>query len=323
MIKKTVNWVRKNFAALALATASVEKNVLGQNAKELEGNISNEQRHNQGTLADSLERGEITQEVKELRWRMFKILEASDKMMVSSISVDGDGYHELDVKKYDSKTIKSALRKVNVDDFDDYPLEMVIDNKDITLSNSDVINDNIKIYDLDERQDSVKEISGDTSATLGEISSEEYHSTIKAEKPIKVVRDLMTKFNIENYTKKLNIRSINDNEKLLEFYVSKYPDEFNRKSRLFLSELKRVIDRPRNASMLELSGVGFTTYKSTGVKDFHQYQYQITKFDKIIEFNGHYVIKFKANVIVNGIYLLEKYRLDELDKKYEKKERKN
>jgi len=75
--------------------------------------------------------------------------------------------------------------------------------------------------------------------------------------------------------------------------------------------------------MLELSGVGFTTYKSTGVKDFHQYQYQITNFDKIIEFNGHYVIKFKANVIVNGIYLLEKYRLDELDKKYEKKERKN
>ena len=199
---------------------------------------------------------------------------------------------------------------------------MVIDNKDVTLGGMDAINDEMKIYDLAERKANVKEVSGVTTTTLGIIDSESYHSSIKSEKPIKVIRDLRPKFEIEKYSKKLNVRKINDSERLLEFYVSIYPDEYDRTSRMFLSELKRVIKNPRISDMIEISGVGFTTYKSIGVKDFHQYQYKITGFDKVVEFNGHYVIKFKADVIVNGEYLLEKYRLKELDEKYSKKESK-
>ena len=321
-MSKVKNWIRKNFAALALATASVEKDTLGQSSQELEGTIGHFQRHNQGTLADALDRGEITQEVKELRWRMFKVLEASDKMLISSLSVDEEGYHTLDVNKVDPVAMQVRLRKVKIDDFDDYPLEMVIDNKDVTLGGMDAINDEMKIYDLAERKANVKEVSGVTTTTLGIIDSESYHSSIKSEKPIKVIRDLRPKFEIEKYSKKLNVRKINDSERLLEFYVSIYPDEYDRTSRMFLSELKRVIKNPRISDMIEISGVGFTTYKSIGVKDFHQYQYKITGFDKVVEFNGHYVIKFKADVIVNGEYLLEKYRLKELDEKYSKKESK-
>jgi hypothetical protein len=105
--------------------------------------------------------------------------------------------------------------------------------------------------------------------------------------------------------------------------VSIYPDEYDKRSKLFLSELKRAIKNPRVINMLDITAVGFTTYKAIGVKDFHEYQYKITGFDKIVEFNGHYIIKFKSEVIVNGEYLLEKYRLSELDKKYENKERKD
>jgi len=322
MMKKITNWFKRQMAALALATASVERDTLNQTSKELEGIIGHEQKYNQGTLADALDRGEITQEVKELRWRMFKVLEASDKMLISSLSVDEEGYHTLDVKKVDPVAMQVRLRKVKIDDFDDYPLEMVIDNKEVTLGGMDVINDEMKIYDLEERKANIKEVSGVTTTTLGVIDSESYHSSIRGEKPIKVIRDLRPKFEIEKYTKKLNVRKINDSEKLLEFYVSIYPDEYDRTSRMFLSELKRVIKNPRVSDMIEISGVGFTTYKSIGVKDFHQYQYKITGFDKIVEFNGHYVIKFKADVIVNGEYLLEKYRLKELDEKYSKKESK-
>ena len=74
-MKNIINWVRSKLATLALATASVEKDMFKQTSVELEGTIGYVQRHNQGTLADSLNRGEITQEVKELRWRLFKILE--------------------------------------------------------------------------------------------------------------------------------------------------------------------------------------------------------------------------------------------------------
>ena len=323
MIKKTVNWLRRKMATIALATASVEKDLLGQSSEELEGAIGEFQRHNQGTLADSLNRGEITQEVKELRWRLFKILEASDKMMIKSLSTDSEGYHDLNVKKSTSATIKSGLKKIKLDKEDNYPLEMVIDNKEITLSSDDILsNKNISEYNSNERSESIISNKDTTSATLGEIDSEKYHSTIKAEKPIKVIRDSRSKFEIESFTNKMNIRIINDNERLIEFYVSKYPDEYDRKSRLFISELKKCLKTPKKSSMLDIKGVGFTTYKDIGVKDFYLFQYDIKEFDKVVEFDGHYIIKFKCEVIINGEYLLEKYRLEELDKKYKNKESK-
>ena len=323
MIDKIKKWFKRQATAFALATASVEKDSLKQSSIELEGNIGQVQRHNQGTLADALDRGEITQEVKELRWRLFKVLEASDKMVINSLSVDDEGYHDLNVKKSTSATIKSGLKKIKLDTHDDYPLEMVINNKEVTLSGIDIIsNDNIKEYDLDERVESVKSDDESKSATLGEISNDDYHSNIKTDKPIKIIRDLRPKFELESFTNKLNIRIINDKERLLEFYVSIYPDEYDRKTRLFLSEVKKAIKNPRASNMLDIIGVGFTSYKDIGVKDFHQFHYEVKEFDKIVQFDGYYVIKFKSEVILNGEYLLEKYRLKELDQKYKNKESK-
>ena len=146
--------------------------------------------------------------------------------------------------------------------------------------------------------------------------------TIKTDKPIKIIRDLRPKFELESFTNKLNIRIINDKERLLEFYVSIYPDEYDRKTRLFLSEVKKAIKNPRASNMLDIIGVGFTSYKDIGVKDFHQFHYEVKEFDKIVQFDGYYVIKFKSEVILNGEYLLEKYRLEELDQKYKNKESK-
>lgn len=317
-----MKWIKNKFLGLLFSFSVIDKKLLSQNSISDANDTNLIIEKDQGTLLHGLRNQIINEEVKKLRWRMFKVLEASDKMLISSLSVDEEGYHTLDVKKVDPVAMQVRLRKVKIDDFDDYPLEMVIDNKDITLGGMDAINDEMKIYDLVERKANVKEVSGVTTTTLGIIDSESYHSSIKGEKPVKVIRDLRPKFEIEKYTKKLNVRKINETERLLEFYVSIYPDEYDRTSRMFLSELKRVIKNPRISDMIEINSVGFTTYKSIGVKDFHQYQYKITGFDKIVEFNGHYIIKFKADVIVNGEYLLEKYRLKELDEKYTKKESK-
>ena len=74
--------------------------------------------------------------------------------------------------------------------------------------------------------------------------------------------------------------------------------------------------------MLEIKSVEFVTYKSLGVSDFLEFQYEIESFDKIIEFNGSYVIKFIAKVIVNGEDIMEEHRVEELDKKYADKAKK-
>jgi len=324
-MKKVTNWFKRQMTALSLATANVEKNALGQETIDLGTDTGNYQRHNQGTLADSLIQGELTEEVKNLRWRILKVLDASDKMIISSLGVDEDGYHVLDIEEPNAVGQKVLLAKIKTDKYDDYPLELVVDNKNITLGSQDIMElSNLHAYSLEDVKESIKkdEDGNEIQATLAELDNDTFQSTIKGEKPVKVVRDLRPKFEIEKYANKLNVRNIDGTKKLLEFYISIYPDEYDRKTRLLISEIKRAINNPRSSDILNISGVGFTSYKTVGVKDFHQFQYMVTGFDKIIEYDGYYVIKFKADIIVDGEYLLNKYRMEELDNKYKNKEAK-
>jgi hypothetical protein len=48
----------------------------------------------------------------------------------------------------------------------------------------------------------------------------------------------------------------------------------------------------------------------------------VERFDKIIEYEGYYVLKFIVNVNINGEDILEKHKINSLDKKYETKEKK-
>ena len=319
-----INWVRRQFGILSLAMASIEKNALGQEGESLHINEREEQSHKKGTLEYALIKGEVTQEVKDLRWRMYKMLNASDKMIVTSMGVDEEGYHDLDIEEPNELGGKVLLAKIKMDEFDDYPLEMVLKNEPITLGTSAAFNDNLSAYtDTQVAETVIKNEMGEIiGATLGEIDNDAYQSFIKSENPLEVIREYMPKFEIEKYTKKLNVRTISEKEKLIEFYVSKYPDEYNRKTRLFISEVKRAIENPRSTDILDIKNISFVTYKTIGVKDFHHFKYEVKSFDKIIEFDGNYVIKFKCGVMVNGEYLLEKYREEELEIKYQNKERK-
>jgi hypothetical protein len=160
---------------------------------------------------------------------------------------------------------------------------------------------------LDEVEKSQNEY-GDLIVTHGVINSLEYFATNKAERPIIITRTELPNFNIENFTLKLNIRTINETDKLLEFYVSKYPDEYNRTSRLFISEINKIINDDIKSSMLNFESVNFITYKTLGADDFLD--------------NGYYIIKFISKIKIDGNNILENYRVDELDKKYNKKEKK-
>jgi hypothetical protein len=74
--------------------------------------------------------------------------------------------------------------------------------------------------------------------------------------------------------------------------------------------------------IINVDVVEFLTFKTIGSEDFLLYRYENIKFDKIIEFNGFYVIKFKADVIINGKDILEKHMVEELEKKYKNKDKK-
>lgn len=311
-------WLAKKVGSITIALSGVEKSALNQTGEMMSSDISHVQRNTQGQLADSLINGEITQEVMDLRWRMYKVLQESDGLTSEIIAYKPDG---TPITKTTKRDIKKGLKKIILDKHDEYPLEMVVNNDTINTSGGDVMNNqHIKLLD-----DVILNYNDDgelISATHGEISGDEYFATNKNEKPLIIGSKITRTFYLENFTKKMNVRSVSETEKLLEFYVSIYPDIDNRTSRLFLSDLKKAIVEPRKSTIIEINEVGFVTYKTIGVNDFLEYKYEITSFDKIIEFNGYYVIKFKANAVINGVDILTIYKQDELDEKYKNKVKK-
>ena len=324
IMKKVSKWLKRQGAYLSLAMAGVEKNALGQKGDALEQTVNQERRHTQGTLADSLKQGQVTQEVMDLRWRTYKILNAVENYKAEIVGyekhIDENGKEIiLPITKVTKVDKKRGLNKIKVDGFDDYPLEMVVDNSEITLDGNEAMKD-VKAFD--EAIINKNEKGEVESATHGEVSAEEYFAKLKGENPVKINRSSLPKFELERFTKKLCVRTINENERLLEFYVSMYPDEFNRTTRLFISDIKKAITNPRQADFLEFDGVEFVTYKTIGVDDFLHYTYTDIKFDKIVEYNGHYVIKFKANIGINAHNIFDQYKQEDLEKKYENKERK-
>jgi hypothetical protein len=310
-------WFKNKIAALTFAFSNVERNVLNQDGTAADNGTNQERRHLQGTLADSLVHGEVTQEVKNLRWRTYKILNSSDKTSLEFDYIDENGNIYYRTKRNDEKAI---LKKIMLDEHDDYELEMVFLNDEVTLGVHDAITKYFKEYETP--IESVNE-NNHNVVSHGEISSAEYFATNKTEKQINITREYVPKFHIENYTKKINIRKIDETKKLIEFYVSKYPNEYNKNSRLFIKEIEKVINfGPRNINFLNINEIEFVTNKTLGATDFLHYSYKVLNFDKIVDFDGNYVIKFIVETTIDGENILLKYVEDELEKKYKNKESK-
>jgi hypothetical protein len=309
-------WFKRKLTNLYLSMSNVEKNAFNQKGDVLSNDIGIVQRNTQGQLADSLVNGEITQEVIDLRWRTYKILQETQNVSSKIVGFDKSGYAIVETKKIDKNR---ELKKVNLDKIDNYPLDMVISNDPITIGVNDIMgNDYIDKELTPVINDDGKEIT----ASHGTISGEKFYATFKSETPIKVDRHFFPKFMIENFTKKLNVRHINNDEKLLEFYVSKYPDKEIKTTSLFINQIKKAIENPISVNFLNIDKVNFVTYKCLGVVDFLHFEYDNLLFDKIIEFNGYYIIKYKAKLVINGEPILQKYKSEELELRYKNKEAK-
>lgn len=169
---------------------------------------------------------------------------------------------------------------------DDYKVEMIVSNERISTSVSDSADD------IDTKQ----------------------------EVPILITRNITPRFKIEDYAKKLYIKNIDGDTKLLEFFISKYVDIYDKKTTFLINNIKKSMVNPRVSDLLDITGVVFITNNTLGSKNFLEYQYEVIKFDKIVDFDGNYVIKFICKPTVNGVNTIEQYSDEELDKKYDNKE---
>lgn len=314
------NWFKNKLLSLAIAVSNTEKNLLAQDGRGLGEGNKQERKVGQGTLADDLLRGELTQEVKDLRWRMYKVMKAMEGVKVN-ITMDRDLGEDEEGNSLGGKdpnfiigesTVRdpSAMKVIKQDESDPYELELSFNNDPITMG----VSETLGISSI-----TAKAWTGDTE--LNEVSHREYDAGSKTEPPIKIVRNFVPKFFIETFAKKLNVRKIDEKTRLLEFYISKYPDEYKFNTKLIIKEIQKIIAQgPLKSNFLQFDEVGFITYKTAGVKDLLGYGYKILNFDKIVEFDGNYIIKFKAEVIVDGQDLTAEYVEEGLEKKYENKE---
>lgn len=315
--KLITNWLKNKAAAFLIATSKIEKDAFTQRTtNDLDTNMISEK--GTGTLLHGLKKNILNQEVKNLRWRTYKILKASKDLALTFDKNDADGDAWYKTRKVEQSRL---LNKVILDEHDNYPLEMVVTNEEIKLANLEAISEHLKVYDEPVKNQNEKgEVE---SATHGEIAANEFFINNKGEKQIQIVRDNFPRFYLERYTKKMNIRVINETDRLLEFYVSKYPNEYDRTNYLFIKEINKLIQNgPERINFLDIQNVEFISENTLGSEDFLYYNYKVKSFDKVVEFDGHYVIKFVVEVLTNGDNVLSKYVEPELEQKYLNKERK-
>lgn len=291
--------IKKHVAGLMLATGKVERNALHQDGEELENpGVGHFQKHNQGQLSDALEKGEVTQEVQQLRWRYYKTLKESEKYKVDvNMSINKNGfYQDAEVEEISPKSKKAERDKVNLEPTDEYPLDILFENKEVGFDEK---------FDI-------------ANAESEGLSHEDISKTIL---PLHIERDITPKFDIEKYTDYVYVRDVDGENKLIEFFIPSYTDPYYKLRTLFVNEVKKSFTKPKLCNFLEIDKVGFITNKTIGADDHEEYIYKINGFDKVVKYGGFYVVKFNASVETNGENIFEKYKDEELEEKYINKER--
>jgi hypothetical protein len=139
---------------------------------------------------------------------------------------------------------------------------------------------------------------------------------------IKINRELVPRFYIEDYVKKVVVKNAEDNF-VLDLYCSMYPRQFSeKKDRSFINELKRIKNGYRNSDILDFTQISWVSFNAWGSDDWMRYEFEDFEFYDIIEFDGNYIIRLGCKSNNFGFNLLDKIYSASADKKYQQKEMK-
>lgn len=277
--------------SLAAATKNVETQTLSQvNVDSVEGGINVVQDVNQGVheLAKALLRGELTEEVKQLRYRNYKI--------------------DREAKKYKYFSPTLALKKKEGKD-----------NKFISFDKSDgleVITIQYNYAISEDVLDAIKQIENG-----GRGKKTKYKFEFK--------RDFIPRFRMEEFAKKVVVKRLDETHAILDFYFSKYPERFFRRSddksfrsKVFIHEIESIRDKGVKSDMLDVEELRFVTNHAYKQDDLMEFVFKNIMFREVAEFDGDYILRFKASIEHDGIDLTAAFYNKEMAEKYENKEKK-
>lgn len=277
--------------SLASATKNVETQTLSQvSVDSVEGGINVVQDVNQGVheLAKALLRGDLTEEVKQLRYRNYKV--------------------DREAKKYKYFSPTLALKKKEGKD-----------NKFISFDKSDGLEVITVQYNYAISEDVLDAINQIENGGRGK----------KTKYKFEFKRDFIPRFRMEEFAKKVVVKRLDETHAILDFYFSKYPERFFRRSddksfrsKVFIHEIESIRDKGVKSDMLDVEELRFVTNHAYKQDDLMEFVFKNIMFREVAEFDGDYILRFKASIEHDGIDLTAAFYNKEMAEKYENKEKK-
>lgn len=253
-----------------------------------------EQQQEQQSVYKDLLKGEVTQEVKELRHQMYFVERKSKEYEY------GGGGHA--VKKNNMFGYTG-----NIEDSDGHKIKLVQENKELVKGLDDA---------------GIHLVKGDVVIDDKLQSPFKTSDGINAEYRIHCDRNFFPRYRIERYTTKVVVKSLDDPEHVLvDFYIPQYRQQFNNISKLFQAELDRIYQGDKRSDLVQFDCVWFKTKDCYGSDDMITFKFDQPRFDDIIKFDGSYVLRFYCHVLVNGEDEAKQFFNQEMAEKYAKKER--
>lgn len=223
-----------------------------------------QQKEAKSVYADLL-RGEVTQEVKELRHEMYY---AERKSHDYEYSGNGRAVKKNNVFDYSG----------NIDKSDGLKILIVQDNHEDPTSLMDW-----GIYSMGENVD------------LADIAKGNLATKAERNFTISIKRDFIPSMRLEEYATKIVVKEINDKKVQIDIYVSQYERQFDRRSRIFINEIDRIYMGDKRSDVIDFNELGFVSKNAYGSDDLIVYAFNNIQFDNIIKFDGSYVLKFIAD----------------------------
>lgn len=294
MWKKIKSILNRLKMGLALGMKTADEQIMHNDNIADDVNSGIHQQQNDHRVAHHLLKGEVTQEVQELLWRTVKVERESKSHEYYS------PYKT--VKKqnlYDSRKLKIFNEPV-------YEVLTVQENKNI----GDNVLDTLEKVDMN---NVVINENGEVRHNIGRLQKSHKYT-------IGVKRSNMftPRYYIEEYTNKLVCLIVNEekNNYIIDFYVSKYPNDREWKSKGFVREVE-YIKSGRHSDVTDIKSIEFVTSHAFKFYDGITFKFNKLQFKNVFEYDGDYIIRFSAEVEINGKDFFDENQCESMKKKYD------
>lgn len=292
---KILKKIRTYLEGLFYGMKITEDQVLKQSNESITAATEISQEVTSNRVSGALLRGELTEEVKELRYRNYKV--------------------DREAKKYEyfSPTLSIHKDRLNKQD-----------NKFIAFENED----NLEVVTVQENKEVVQNINDfNMSAEKNADVEGNFKTSEKVEHTIKATRDFIPRYRIEDFASKLVVRKYSKTLDLLDLYITKYALKSVNVNMIMrnglIHEIEKIRDNGVKSDILDIKTIGFVTSNAYKKVDLLEYQFDRIKFVGVYEYDGSYILRFKGRVVKDGVDLTDKYYNKTMDEKYQKKAKKD